>query len=77
MQNILSTIIDKNIITFDSTNGRSTSPTQSGYSAAYWEYDDLDQYDKIRITLKAENPNNIEEVKIIIKGYSPINNPQI
>ena len=73
VQNFVSTRIDKNIITFDSTQGR--YDTGSGYSAAYWEFEDLEDYDKITIKVKADNPNNFDQIKIIVKGFSPFNYP--
>ena len=77
VQNIISTKIDKNIITFDSTQGRSTNPTGSGYSAAYWEFADLENYDRVSIKVKANNPNNFEQIRIVVKGYAPFNYPSV
>lgn len=73
VQNFVSTKINKNEITFDSTQGK--YDTGSGYSAAYWEYEDLDDYDKITIKVKASNPNNFDQIKIVVKGFSPFNYP--
>ncbi len=73
IQSFVGTQINKNIITFDSTNARSYNETGSGFSAAYWEFADLKDYDKVTVKVKAENPNNFEQIRIIIKGFTPRN----
>ena len=75
VQKIQSTGINKNSITFDSTQGR--YETGSGYSAAYWEFADLEQYETISIKVKANDPNDFKAIKIILKGYSPFNYPVV
>ena len=73
VQNFVSTQIEKNVITFDST--QALYDTGSAYSAAYWEFADLADYDKITVKVKASNPNNFDQIKIVVKGFSPFNYP--
>ena len=73
IQSFVGTQINKNIITFDSTNARNYNETGSGFSAAYWEFADLKDYDKVTVKVKAENPNNFSQIRIIVKGFSPRN----
>lgn len=69
VQNILNTNISKNKIEFDSKNDNGP------YSAAYWEFEDLDKYDMVTISVKCTSQNTTG-MKFIVKGYSPFNYPQ-
>lgn len=52
LYNNYNTVIDGNKITYTSKEN-----AENGWAAAYWVYDDIEAYDKIRITLKAESIN--------------------
>ena len=69
VQNILNTNISKNKIEFDSKNDNGP------YSAAYWEFEDLDKYDMVTISVKCTSQNTTG-MKFVVKGYSPFNYPQ-
>lgn len=78
LQQIVYTNIDKNKIEFDSRQGIYES--KGPYSAAYWEYEELDQYDKTTIYVKplfsAESIETVAEGSapgrlFTVKGYSP------
>lgn len=69
VQNILNTNISKNKIEFDSKNDNGP------YSAAYWECEDIEQYDKVSITVKCTQ-QNATGMRFLVKGYSPFNYPE-
>ena len=69
VQNILNTNISKNKIEFDSKNDNGP------YSAAYWEFEDLDKYEMVTISVKCTSQNTTG-MKFVVKGYSPFNYPQ-
>ena len=78
LQQIVYTNIDKNKIEFDSCQGIYES--KGPYSAAYWEFEDLDNYDKITIYVKplftSEDIGNSADGSVpgklfVVKGYSP------
>lgn len=52
LYNNYNTVIDGNKITYTSKEN-----AENGWAAAYWVYDDIEAYDKIRITLKTESIN--------------------
>lgn len=52
LYNNYNTVIDGNKITYTSKEN-----AENGWAAAYWVYNDIEAYDKIRITLKAESIN--------------------
>ncbi len=62
------TNINENKITFDSR--QAYFETGNSYSAAYWEFADLAQYDKIYIKLKRTDSEDSEN-KLILRGYTP------
>ena len=78
LQQIVYTNINKNKIEFDSRQGIYES--KGPYSAAYWEYEELDQYNKATIYVKplfsAESIETVAEGSVpgrlfTVKGYSP------
>lgn len=69
VQNILNTNISKNKIEFDSKNDNGP------YSAAYWECEDIEQYDKVSITVKCTQ-QNATGMRFLVKGYSPFKYPE-
>ena len=69
LQNILNTNISKNKIEFDSKNDNGP------YSAAYWECEDIEQYDKVSITVKCTQ-QNATGMRFLVKGYSPFKYPE-
>lgn len=69
VQNILNTNISKNTIEFDSKNDNGP------YSAAYWECEDIEQYDKVSITVKCTQ-QNATGMRFLVKGYSPFKYPE-
>ncbi len=74
MQAGASVSVDKNSVTFDSISEINISGNP--YSSAYWEFEDLADYDKVYITVKCDNPN-ATGMKFLLKGYSPINYPDV
>lgn len=58
--------IEKNKVTF--TAGLAQSIEGNPYNAAYWEFEDLYQYDKVTIKFKAGNGK-----KFMVNGYLPPN----
>ena len=69
VQNSLNTNISKNTIEFDSKNDNGP------YSAAYWECEDIEQYDKVSITVKCTQ-QNATGMRFLVKGYSPFKYPE-
>ena len=78
LQQIIYTNIDKNKIEFDSR--QAIYENKRPYSAAYWEYEELDNYDKITIYVKplftSEDIGNSADGSVpgklfVVKGYSP------
>ncbi len=68
VQIIAASKIDKNSITFDSEHGY--YDTRNGYSAAYWEFDELSQYDKVYVKLSRTSTGETGS-NFIIRGYTP------
>ena len=71
LQNILNTNISKNKIEFDSHPNDGSGP----YSAAYWEFENIEDYDKVSITVKCVQ-QNATGMRFIVKGYSPFKYPE-
>lgn len=71
LQKIVYTNISKNTIEFDSRQG--IYEDNGPYSAAYWEYENLDQYDKATIYVKALHSDEGADSgrRFVVKGYSP------
>ncbi len=70
VQNIAYTKINRNKISFDSKQAFYDTQQEYSYSAAYWEFADLDQYDKVTIKFKRAASEDSEN-KLIIRGYTP------
>ena len=64
------TNINENKITFDSRQAYFETGSEHSYSAAYWEFPKLSDYDKITITLRRAFSEDADN-KLIIRGYTP------
>ncbi len=71
IQTVIATKIYKNQIIFDSPRGENDNP----YSAAYWEFEDLNQYSTATIKVKCTQQNETG-MRFLVKGYSPFNYPE-
>ena len=72
MQTTVYADINTNKVSFDSRSGIDIE--NNPFSAAYWEFADIDEYDKITITVKTEDTKDSEKA-FVVKGYSPFNYP--
>lgn len=70
VQNIAYTNINRNKISFDSKQAFYDTQQEYSYSAAYWEFAELAQYDKVTIKFKRAASEDSEN-KLIIRGYTP------
>ena len=70
IQTIVYTDIYRNKIGFNSKQAYDETGSEYAYSAAYWEFADLAQYDKIYIKLKRTDSEDSEN-KLILRGYTP------
>lgn len=73
LQTIAYTNIKKNIVEFDSLQG--VYNNDGPYSAAYWEFADIEDYDKATIKVRCQSANDTG-MRFTVKGYSPFNYPE-
>ena len=73
LQTIAYTNIKKNIVEFDSLQG--VYNNDGPYSAAYWEFADIEDYDKATIKVRCQIANDTG-MRFTVKGYSPFNYPE-
>lgn len=66
---------DKPGFTFTSKEGKGNEfengDIDDGYASVYWEFDRIQDYDKIALTVKVDNYNPDEGIRFSVKGYRP------
>nr|MCR4579279.1 hypothetical protein [Treponema sp.] len=74
LQDLYNTTANENTACFEATKGQEYYG--NGWSACYWEFEDLAEYTTVKLTVHAENPNNNSQtLKFSVNGYVPADYP--